>query len=52
MSVSTSNLEIEKIFKSLGNDDLNQNFLGGFPSNQTNKFISFEKMMPGLKYPF
>ena len=36
----------------MGNDDLNENFLGAFPSNKINKLISFEKMIPFLKYPF
>ena len=50
MSIGIPNLEIEKIFKSMGNDDLNENFLSVSPSHQINKFISLEKMMPGLKY--
>ena len=36
----------------MGNDDLNENFLGAFPSNKINKLISFEEMIPFLKYPF
>ena len=52
MSVGMSNLEIEIIFKNMGNDDLNENFLSIFPSNKINKFISFKKIMPGLKYLF
>ena len=31
MSIGIPNLEIEKIFKSMGNDDLNENFLSVFP---------------------
>ena len=47
MSVGTSNVEIEKIFSDVNYGDLNENFLGVFPSNEINKFISFEKMIPG-----
>ena len=31
---------------------MNENFLGVYPSDKTNKVIMFEKMMPGKKYPF
>ena len=47
MSVGTSNVEIGKIFSDVNYGDLNENFLGVFPSNEINKFISFEKMIPG-----
>ena len=52
MSKGISNFEIEKIFKEINNEDINENFLGVFPSDKINKFIMFEKMMPGKKYPF
>ena len=47
-----SNFEIEKVFKETNNDDLNKDFLGVFPSDKISKFVMFEKMMPGKKYPF
>ena len=31
---------------------MNEHFLGVFCSDKTNKFIMFERMMPGKKYPF
>ena len=52
MSKGISNFEIEKIFKEINNEDINENFLGVFPSDKINKFIMFEKMMSGKKYPF
>ena len=47
-----SNFEIEKIFKEINNTDVNENFIDVFPRDKMNKFIMFEKMMPGKKYPF
>ena len=47
MSKGISNTEIEKLFKEINNDDLSENFLSAYPSDQINKFITFEKMMPG-----
>ena len=52
MSKGISNIEIKKLFKEINNDDLNENFIGVYPSDKINKFIMFEKMMPGKKYPF
>ena len=52
MSRGIFNFEIEKVFKEINNKDINKNFLGVFPSDKINKFIMFEKMMPGKKYPF
>ena len=51
MSKGISNIEIKKLFKEINNDDLNENFLGVYPSDKINKFIMFEKMLPGKKYP-
>ena len=50
MSVGISNVEIEKIFNDANNGDLNEDFIGVFLSNKINKFILFDKIMPGLKY--
>ena len=52
MSRGISNFETEKVFKKINNEDTNENVLGVFPSDKINKFIIFEKMMPGKKYPF
>ena len=52
MSKGRSNIEVEKLFKEINNDELNKNFVGVYPSDKINKFIMFEKMMPGKKYPF
>ena len=51
MSEPTSNFENEKIFKEIYNEDINENFLGVFPSDKIYKFILFEKMMPEKKKP-
>ena len=42
-----SDNEIEIFFKEINNDYLNENFLRVYPSDKINKFIMFEKMMPG-----
>ena len=34
MSKGISNMEIEKLFKEINNDDLNENFLGVSPSDK------------------
>ena len=43
MSKGISNFEIEKVFKEINNDDINENLIGIFPSDKINKFIMFEK---------
>ena len=43
MSKGISNFEIEKVFKEINNDDINENLIGIFPSDEINKFIMFEK---------
>ena len=43
MSKGISNFEIEKVFKEINNDDINENLTGIFPSDKINKFIMFEK---------
>ena len=52
MTKAISIFKIERVFKEINNNDLNENFVGLFPSNRINKFIMFERMMPGKKYPF
>ena len=43
VSKGISNFEIEKIFKEINNEDINENFLGVFPSDDINKFIMLKK---------
>ena len=47
MSKGVSNFETEKRFKEINDEDIHEKFLGVFPSDKINKFIMFEKMMPG-----
>ena len=47
-----SNFEIERVFKMIDSNDLDDNFVGFFPSNKMNKFFDVTKMMKGNKYPF
>ena len=47
-----SNFEIEKVFKEISNEDINKHFLVLFSSGNLHKFVMFEKIMPGKKYPF
>ena len=47
-----SNFEIKRVFNDFNNEYLNDNFLGVYPSNKINKFIDFNRMMKGRKYPF
>ena len=42
-----SNFKIERVFKNIDNVDLENNFLGVFPSNKMNKFFDISKMMRG-----
>lgn len=49
MSRGISNFEIEKIFKDINSEDIDDNFLNVFPSNKINKFLMFEKMIPEKK---
>ena len=48
MSRGISNFEIKKVFKEI-NEDI---FLDVSPSDKINKFIIFEKIMPGKKFQF
>ena len=47
-----SNFEIERIFKMVDNNELEQNFVGVFLSNKMDKFFNKTRMMKGKKYPF
>ena len=54
MSEWISNFQIEQAFKNLNDPDINDNFVGAFPSNQMNKFIDYKSMIfeKKGKYPF
>ena len=50
-----SNEAIEDFFEKINDEDLKNNFIGVFPSNFINKFISYHsiiKSKPKVKYPF
>ena len=51
MSKGISNFEMEKIFKEINNEDIHEKFLDVFLSDKINKYIMFEKMMPGKNTP-
>ena len=54
MSEGISNFQVEEAFKNIGNEDIENNFAGIFPSNHMNKFIDHKLMISGKKgkYPF
>ena len=39
--MGVSNFEIERIFKNADNNDLDENFIGVFPSDKMNRFFLF-----------
>ena len=39
MTKGISNLQIEKAFKELNDQDIDENFVGVFPANRLNRFI-------------
>ena len=50
-----SNEAIEDFFEKVNDDDLKNNFIGVFPSNFMNKFISYHSIIKDrlkIKYPF
>ena len=50
-----SNKAIDDFIEKVDDNDLKNNFIGVFPSNLTNKFISYHSIMktkPKVKYPF
>ena len=54
MSSGISNEEVVNFFENVEDNDLKENFVGVFPSNYINKFISFHQMAKEKtkKYPF
>ena len=49
-----TNHEVVKFFENVEDEDIKENFIGVFPSNYINKFISFHEMAKekNKKYPF
>ena len=54
MSKGISNVQIENAIENIEDDDLNDNFVGVFPSNCMSKFINHSAMISSKKgkYPF
>ena len=49
MSKGISNIQIEKAFKELNDQDIDENFVGAFPTNHMNRFIDYKTMISGKK---
>ena len=45
MSRGISNIQIEKAFRDLNDEDIDDNFAGVFPGNDINRFINCKTMM-------
>ena len=54
MSKGISKIQIEKAFRDLDDEDINDNFVGVFPANHINRFIDYKTMILDKKgkYPF
>ena len=54
MSKGISNFQIEEAFKNMEDEDINNNFVGVFPSNYMNKLTDHKMMISEKKgkYPF
>ena len=54
MSEGVSNFQIEEAFKNIRDKDINNSFVGFFPSNYMNKFIDHKIMISEKKgkHPF
>ena len=49
MSSGISNFQIEEAFKNIADEDIENNFVGVFPSNDMNKFIDHKLMISEKK---
>ena len=49
MSKEISNLQIEKAFKELNDQDIDENFVGVFQANHMNRFIDYKIMISQKK---
>ena len=45
MSEGISNFHIEEALRNINNPDINDNFVGAFPANHTNKFIDYKSVI-------
>ena len=55
MTNGINNFQIEEAFKNIGDNDINNNFAGVFPSNHMNKLIDHKLMISEekkRKFPF
>ena len=54
MNKGISSFQIENAIRNIEGDNLNDNFVGGFPSNCMNKFMNHSAMKSSKKgkYPF
>ena len=49
MTKGISNLQIEKAFKELNDQDIDENFVGVFSANHLNRFIDWKTMISEKK---
>ena len=49
MSKRISNFQIEEALKNIDDTDINDNFLGAFPTKHMNKVIDYKSMISGKK---
>ena len=49
MSKGISNIETEKTFKELNDQDIDGNFVGVFSANHVNRFIAYKTMISEKK---
>ena len=49
MSNGISNFQIKEAFKNIGDEDIENNFVGVFPSNHMNKFIAHKLIISEKK---
>ena len=49
MAKGISNFQMENALKNINDEDINDNFVGVFPSNHMNKFIDHTAMISGKK---
>ena len=49
MSEGISNFHTEEALRNINNPNINDNFVGAFPANHTNKFIDYKSMLSEKK---
>ena len=50
MSEGINNFQIEEAFKNLNDSDINDNFVGAFPTTQMTKFIDYKSIMSDIHF--